>query len=278
MPMNTGVQNPYLPPQADVVQADEDEFAEVPFFGVSGRIGRLRYIAYSLLVTVGMMMVAGVLAGVVSALPGSGRAAAGGLVAIIIAFYLAMFIYYITLTIRRAHDFNTSGWLAILIIVPFVNFLFWFVPGTPETNNYGLRPEPNKTWVTVVAIGALLVVPAMGILAAIALPAYQDYTQRAKTFEAYREARQAANAVREYYLAQHNIPPSLEAAGYSPQNTSKQIRSIDLDPETGVLTVNLAFAANKSLILSPSVDQGQIRWVCSSETVRVGQLPKECRK
>ena len=83
------------------------------------------------------------------------------------------------LTIQRAHDFDTTGWLSILMLIPLVNLLFWFIPGTDGENRWGAKTPPNTV---LVLIGAWIVpvIFFIGILAAIALPAYQDYTKRAQ--------------------------------------------------------------------------------------------------
>lgn len=87
------------------------------------------------------------------------------------------------LTIQRAHDFNTTGWLSILVLIPLVNLIFWFIPGTGGENRFGLPTPPNRTSTVVVAL-IIPIVAAVGILAAIAIPAYQQYVQRAKATQA----------------------------------------------------------------------------------------------
>jgi hypothetical protein len=92
---------------------------------------------------------------------------------------LGMLIVMILLTIQRCHDFNMSGWMSLLLIVPLVPLLFWIIPGTQGANRFGNQPPPNTTGAVVLA----LILPALfvvGILAAIAIPAYMDYQQRAQ--------------------------------------------------------------------------------------------------
>jgi hypothetical protein len=93
--------------------------------------------------------------------------------------WVAMVVISIMLTIQRSHDFNMSGWFALLWLVPLANFAFWFVPGTDGENRYGAKTPPNGI---AVLIGAWLL-PILfvgGIVAAISLPAYQDYVKRAE--------------------------------------------------------------------------------------------------
>ncbi len=165
--------NPYAAPRSNVARADGDEdYGEVKVFSASGRLGRVRYIGYS----VGLMLLFGIVFGAIGAVTGGDSTALG---VIFIAGYVAMIVISILLTIQRAHDMNSSGWLAILLLVPLVNLIFWIVPGTDGENNYGKRPPPNTTGVVLLAC-VLPLMFVLGIVAAIAIPAYQDYALRAQ--------------------------------------------------------------------------------------------------
>src|SRR6185295_14625688 len=98
----------------------------------------------------------------------------------LILAWIAIIVVGFMLTIQRCHDFNTTGWLSILMLIPLVNLIFWFIPGTDGPNDYGDRTPPNGGGVVFAVVAVLLVIPVIGILAAIALPAYQDYTKRAQ--------------------------------------------------------------------------------------------------
>jgi len=160
--------NPYKAPAAAVADASE-QYQEVRVFAVSGRIGRARYIAY----TLGLSLLFGAVIGVVATMLG----AVGGILAII--GYIGLLVLMFMLTIQRAHDFNTSGWLSLLVLVPLANFIFWFIPGTDGDNRFGAQTPPNSVLV-LIAAWLVPVFFVVGILAAIALPAYQDYTKRAQ--------------------------------------------------------------------------------------------------
>lgn len=165
--------NPYQTPQAEVADS-AGEFQPVRVFSPSGRIGRVRYIAYSIGLSFLIAFVAGFLAAMLG--PVIGGAAA----ALPIAAWVLILLISIILTIQRCHDFNTTGWLAILGLVPLVNLIFWFIPGTDGPNRFG-SPTPPNSVLTVVVACIVPVLFAVGILAAIAIPAYQDYVKRAAT-------------------------------------------------------------------------------------------------
>ncbi len=158
-------QNPYVAPRAAVGDAPE-EYQQVRLFSVSGRIGRARYIAY----TLGISLLLGVIGGALSAAIGEIG---------IFAAYAAIFVISIMLTIQRSHDFNATGWLAILGLVPLVNLIFWAIPGTDGANRFGAKTPPNS----VLTLIAAWLIPALfiaGIVAAVSIPAYMQYVKRAE--------------------------------------------------------------------------------------------------
>jgi uncharacterized membrane protein YhaH (DUF805 family) len=167
--MSTATANPYRTPAAAVADSAA-EFQEARLFAVAGRIGRVRYIGY----TIGVWLLGAMLAGVLGAL-GKFGALLGMLV------WVGMLVLMFTLTIQRAHDFNTTGWLSLLALIPLVNFIFWFIPGTDGDNDYGAPTTPNSTLTIVLVLVAPLLI--ISILAAIALPAYNDYVKRAKAMQ-----------------------------------------------------------------------------------------------
>ena len=169
--------NPYAAPQTNVTGADVVErYGDVKILSVQGRIGRLRYIGYSF----GLSLLILLLVGVAVALTASEPNVA---LLVVAAGYLAVFAVQIMLTIQRAHDMNTTGWLALIVFIPLAGLLFWFVPGTKGQNDYGLQPPPNTGGVIVLACVVPLMFVLVGVLAAVAIPAYQDYTIRAQVSE-----------------------------------------------------------------------------------------------
>jgi len=169
--------NPYSAPSAGV--ARPQQYGEVKVLSARGRLGRLRYLAYS--VGIGLLVNA-ITFGLIAALSPTGQS--GSMATLGIAGLISIFAIVISffLVIQRLHDMNASGWLSLLILVPFVNLivalLLLFMPGTEGENRFGLQPPPNSKGVVLTS----LIVPVVfvgGILAAIAIPAYQGYTQRA---------------------------------------------------------------------------------------------------
>jgi uncharacterized membrane protein YhaH (DUF805 family) len=166
--------NPYTAPKAKVAGGRDTEYGEIRIFTSQGRLGRLRYIGYSTGLPLLIMLAIGVFSGFLGAVMGSGAFAL-----LIGVGYLIVLVVVVLLTIQRCHDMDKSGWMALLLIVPLVNFIFWFIPGTEGENRFGLKPPPNGAGVVVLAL-LFPILALVGIIAAIALPAYQDYVKRAQ--------------------------------------------------------------------------------------------------
>src|SRR5690554_1746986 len=102
-------------------------------------------------------------------------------------------------------------------------------------------------------IELMIVVAIIGILAAIALPAFQDYTTRAKISEGLTLAGSARTAVAEHALSRNAYPADNTAAGYSSPDTD-YVNNIAIDG--GVITISYKTEAGvqasaNALVLSP---------------------------
>lgn len=183
--------NPYQSPTTDLDdEYYEDDYHAEPFYTWHGRVGRIRFLSYTmllLLVLMGITMVIGVVAGIFAGIMGGADGAGVSIMAGLVSLLSIMGNFYITFvpTIRRLNDLNRTGWMSLLWLVPVVNLIFWlylvFASGDEGYNDYGAPAEPPTTLHYVLAFGLpLLGIVLLGILAAIALPAYQDYVMRAQ--------------------------------------------------------------------------------------------------
>ena len=178
-PAATEPDSPYAPPQADVAER-VPEYAPLKPFGVEGRIGRLRFLAWSMVLSLVTIAVVGVFALSALALV-STDSTAGLIVGGILAFILcvAFLIATILISVQRLHDVGWSGWLWLLNLVPFVGSFFPLLlvvlPGSGVANRYGAPPPPNSTAVKVLS-SLWLVLIALMIVGAMAggISAIQD--------------------------------------------------------------------------------------------------------
>lgn len=122
--------------------------------------------------------------------------------------------------------------------------------------------------------GLLIYVYFVGILGAIAIPAYQDYTVRTALTGAAAESQTARQQLAQYYLAKKSIPGSLSEAGVE-EHLPNGVE-LSLNPKGMVLTVH---EPRGELVFMPKRDsQGQITWVCrGGEGIKPQQLPTSCR-
>lgn len=165
--------NPYQTPEGDLSQTD-DQPAEVQIFSPSGRIGRLRYLAYGTAMALVSYAVMGVAIFLLGASPGAGDGAAGGFMMANGLISIVALVFAFIWAIKRLHDLDKSGWLSVLMIVPLVNLILvlflLFARGTPGGNRYGPPPVANTTGVKILAF-MFPVLMVVGIAAAILIPA-----------------------------------------------------------------------------------------------------------
>lgn len=167
--------NPYSAPSADLsIPEDASAPYQPRYFAMRGRLGRVRYIAYSMSATMGLAFVLSFFVGIIGAVLRSPEAVTIMMVLIYIPIIAVSLIY----ARRRVHDMGFSGWVALVSIIPVVNFWLLFHPGPKGENKYGPPPVPNTAGVIVAAV--LPFIFMIGILAAVAIPAYQGYVQKAR--------------------------------------------------------------------------------------------------
>jgi len=181
--MSTAPMSPYAAPQAQVEDLYEntDERAPVKWLTAQGRIGRWYYIAYGMGVPMLILLLAGLIFAASAAAGTAGMMIGMALGA---AAYVFMIVTQILAGIRRCHDIDRSGWFLLLNLIPVVNLIVTlmliFSQGTPGANRFGPRPQSASRGIRWLGAAMPISVVLIGILAAIALPAYQGYVERAK--------------------------------------------------------------------------------------------------
>lgn len=140
----------------------------------------------------------------------------------------------------------------------------------------------NQSGFTLIEL--MIVVAILGILLAIAIPAYQDYTVRTKVSEGLNLAASAKLAVSETRLSNGTFPNTNSLAGYTSPTTSI-VTSITIGG-SGTITIlygPLPPEVNGStIVMAPSMaaNNSAVIWVCndSNGNVDAKYRPAECRQ
>lgn len=135
-------------------------------------------------------------------------------------------------------------------------------------------------------IELMIVIAIIAILAAIAIPVYQDYVIRTQVSEGTTLTGGAKNAVWDYVSNTGTFPPNNKAAGLAKETSISGTYVSKVNVTDGKITVSyLQPKANKAirkagqtLVLSPITNAGSIVWSCTPSTLSGKYLPSICRK
>lgn len=152
--------SPYASPLATIAEED-GEVGELNIWGVNGRIGRMRYVAWTMVFSLALLPVM-----LICALAFKISTALGGLLGVV-ALIGAM-VVGIQISVKRLHDIGWSGWLLLIALVPIAGSIFQIItfvmPGTKGSNLYGPPPPENSPavkilfwiWVGLIAVGFVI--------------------------------------------------------------------------------------------------------------------------
>ena len=144
-------------PELSLDKTPQEQYAPLDPVGFSGRIGRLRLLAWSMVISIIAAVTSLLVLLAVKVSPTLGMTCGATLT-------LAYFIVSLRIGAQRLHDLNWSAWMLLLHLVPVANLvltlLMLLMPGTPGPNKYGPPPPPNSRSVT---IGAWIIIFLIGL-------------------------------------------------------------------------------------------------------------------
>ncbi|HFB6070638.1 TPA: pilin [Neisseria gonorrhoeae] len=129
-------------------------------------------------------------------------------------------------------------------------------------------------------IELMIVIAIVGILAAVALPACQDYTARAQVSEAILLAEGQKSAVTEYYLNHGKWPENNDSAGVASSDKIKGKYVQKVEVNNGVVTATMASSGvnkeiqGKKLSLWAKRQDGSVKWFCGQPVQRTADAAK----
>jgi type IV pilus assembly protein PilA len=152
--------------------------------------------------------------------------------------------------------------------------------------------KQNQQGFTLIEL--MIVIAIIGILAAIALPAYQDYTVRAKMSEPIAQLSEAKTSYTEYYSS-NNYPPGFPSnsvsanddAGVLKTRTSQYVSDMTITDVQAIITATVPAAVIPGSATDVTIElsgltqaDGTINWTCKpgrTNGIRAKYLPATCR-
>ena len=140
------------------------------------------------------------------------------------------------------------------------------------------------------AVMLVCAIPAIGIVAAISIPAYQDYTYRARIASAVQTGHLATQAVGLYYSSKGHLPDNLNETGFTPpaQQSARQVSHLDYNNQTGIIAVHFDPGmaqgipadnnAPAAIVHVPQLAGNTLQWQCMHRNVKIKYVPQDCRQ
>jgi uncharacterized membrane protein YhaH (DUF805 family) len=253
---------------------------EINPYSPSGRIGRLRYMAYLFNFNLAVFIFVAILAitvGEASLLSSDQKKLALDVfTGMVIISYLIVFILFVIWTIKRLHDCNMSGWFSLVFVLPVINFILWFIPGVNDDNRFGKSPPPNPLSVKITG----LLFPAFFLLAGIvvftALTQYLSYKARVQVFNSLSLAWRIQGRLEIYYLENNRHASTFSDLGLPYKMSDRGVSQVQfVNPNKFIVTLDGSVPQIRFQTLEFIKKNGQ--WECVNGSLKAAYRPKSCK-
>lgn len=142
-----------------------------------------------------------------------------------------------------------------------------------------IAADGGTSAVALIVVIIFLFIPIIGILAAITIPAYHDYTIRARIIEGLTISTPYQIGVSDYVLKNRKFPQSTIDLGITQDVHSKFVRNIGI--ENGMIIITFTGTSEiegKSVVYKPSISNNNVVWECRGVDIQPKYLPSKCRE
>jgi len=207
-------------------------------------------------------------------------------VAAVFAFFLGGF---------GAHRFYLGQWWGIfyllffwlwipgfIALIEFIYFLVCDAKKWDKKYNEGMPASIGEKGngpviALVIIFGGFMFIALLGIVAAISIPAYQEYTLRAKLQQSHSSAKIVTHAVEHYTDLHHQLPESIDNLEIEREFITVFVDAVVVQHGTVYVTPNPDFGIEGQIIYTPSQSEAGLSWSCTHSTLADKYLPPECR-
>ena len=169
-------------------------------------------------------------------------------------------------------------WSGIPGLIALIEFIVYACTSSQRLNE---KYSASGSIAVLLIVGSVVLVMMIGILAAIALPAYQDYTVRAQVSETLNGLTAHKLAVSEYFADKRQLPAT-GAEIEMPAATVPRTQSVKI-ARGGVIVATLADGqgagvSGKAIILVPRANGAELSWTCGVQDAAMTRfMPGSCR-
>ena len=171
--------------------------------------------------------------------------------------------------------FGVLAWIVAIV----ESIVFLSMSKTRWDEKYSNVPANNAGMIVAAIFGGVIV---LGIVAAIALPAYQDYTLRAKISSSVKALEPIQQKLESYYFENGKHAISFNELEMEPNPDSTILKSIKLNNNGDIILTfladNTSILDEETLMLVSTPTNNSFKWDCSAGTLPTKYRPVSCRK